>query len=45
MAIVNDGRAFSKETKQADDTTVLALQIKKEVEQEIGKLQAAVAYA
>jgi len=28
-SIVNEGRLFSRETEQADDTTILALQIKK----------------
>ncbi|MHC4120211.1 MAG: PP2C family protein-serine/threonine phosphatase [Planctomycetota bacterium] len=44
-SIVNDGRAFSKETKQVDDMTVLALQIKKGLETEARELQAAAAQA
>ncbi len=44
-SIVNDGRVFSKETKQADDTTILALQIRKGLETKTGELLAAVAHA
>ena len=38
-SIVNEGRSFSEETKQADDTTILALRIKKGQEERTTEFQ------
>lgn len=44
-SIVDEGRSFSKETKQADDTTILALRIKEGLEERTAELQAVGAHS
>ena len=44
-SIANEGRSFSKETKQADDTTILALRIRKGLEEKTAEFQTSGAHS